>query len=153
MSRPLRTVRGGFQPEGLWGPCRSGGLELAGSGSFALAWLPASCTACPWGRMNSLSAPVRRATNLVVAPRVTSPPKPCELRSSRRLMQSSAVRCEHGLSPWSRCNVYIPHVYPQRHYTTPSLSRWMCNLASCLPALNPVPNAHPPPQLATTHGS
>jgi hypothetical protein len=54
----------GFQPGDPWAPCRFAGLELAVSGSFSLAWLPASCTACPWGRMSSLSAPVRRATNL-----------------------------------------------------------------------------------------
>jgi hypothetical protein len=60
---------------GLWAPSRSAGLVLAVSGSFALAWLPASCTAWPWRRMSSPSAPVRRATNLVVGPlRAPSPP-------------------------------------------------------------------------------
>ena len=40
---------------------------FSGSGP-PLAWLPASCRACPWGRMDSSSAPVRRATALIGGP-------------------------------------------------------------------------------------
>jgi hypothetical protein len=70
---------------GAWGPWRvapstvgissplrqlSSFFWRLGFGNFvaivSLAWFPASCTACPWSRMNSPSVPVRRATNLVV---------------------------------------------------------------------------------------
>ena len=40
---------------------------FSGSGP-SLAWLPASCRACPWGRMNSPSAPVRRASSFGWSP-------------------------------------------------------------------------------------